>query len=298
MQASGIAPLEQDYKWRATAEGDTVVMLLQTARYLVKSADTARQGNVDKLAGLTACLAPMAEAGFKPLDHAPAPVADVEAFRQLPYLLALFEFRARTQVYFLANSMWTRMAEGETFDQAWTALTLKACRTGQSHVLYFMLSKFIEMVDQCEDPACKAVISDVCSLFALSDIIGGQQWAGLLDMNQVEMAEQATGLVCDALRPEAVALVDAWDFPDRALNSTIGNEAGDVYEQQYKAAVTSPLNAKKVPGFFEAIKEHLNMDFLAQRNGTDPTYGGPGNDDYPDAEAVEGVPLSASRSRL
>ena len=27
-----------DYKWRATAEGDTVVMLLETAKYLVKKA--------------------------------------------------------------------------------------------------------------------------------------------------------------------------------------------------------------------------------------------------------------------
>ena len=35
LMASGIAALEADYKWRATAEGDTVVMLLQTARYLV-----------------------------------------------------------------------------------------------------------------------------------------------------------------------------------------------------------------------------------------------------------------------
>jgi alkylation response protein AidB-like acyl-CoA dehydrogenase len=32
--ASGIAAIEADYKWRATAEGDTVVMLLQTARYV------------------------------------------------------------------------------------------------------------------------------------------------------------------------------------------------------------------------------------------------------------------------
>ena len=43
LQASGIAPLEADYKWRATAEGDTTVMLLQTARYLIKAAEAAAQ---------------------------------------------------------------------------------------------------------------------------------------------------------------------------------------------------------------------------------------------------------------
>ena len=55
--ASGIAQLELDYKWRSTAEGDTVVMLLQTARYLIKAADQARQGK--ELSGLTECLKPL-----------------------------------------------------------------------------------------------------------------------------------------------------------------------------------------------------------------------------------------------
>lgn len=46
--ASGIAPLEADFKWRATAEGDTVVMLLQTARHLVKVATDAKANGGEK----------------------------------------------------------------------------------------------------------------------------------------------------------------------------------------------------------------------------------------------------------
>ena len=45
-----------------------------------------------------------------------------------------------------------------------------------------------------------------------------------------------------ALRPDACALVDAWDFPDRVLNSTIGRYDGNVYEAQYQAAAESPVS--------------------------------------------------------
>jgi hypothetical protein len=65
-----------------------------------------------------------------------------------------------------------------------------------------------------------------------------------------------------------------------------------------QAAVHSPLNARKVPEFFEVIKEHLDLGFLSQRNGTDPDYEGADDDDYPSSTPVTGIPLAASRARL
>jgi hypothetical protein len=38
--ASGIGALEGDYKWQTTAEGDFVILMLQTARFLIKSLDS------------------------------------------------------------------------------------------------------------------------------------------------------------------------------------------------------------------------------------------------------------------
>jgi hypothetical protein len=58
-------------------------------------------------------------------------------------------------------------------------------RTGQSHVAYFMLSKFVEMLGTAGDAAVTAALTRVCALFALSDLVGGQQWTGLLELDQV-----------------------------------------------------------------------------------------------------------------
>ena len=174
-----------------------------------------------------------------------------------------------------------QMELGESYDQAWGALTLKACRTGQSHVLYFMLNKFKIMCEECTDDDCRTVLTRVCALFGLSDMLNGQQWAGLLDIEQMELAEEACNRVCAQLRPDAIALTDAWDYPDHTLNSTIGNYDGDVYEQQYLAAVNSPLNEKRVPTYFEAVKPYLDLDFLSLRNGLDKAYVH-GADQYPE----------------
>lgn len=48
------------------------------------------------------------------------------------------------------------------------------------------------------------------------------------------------------LRPVAVALVDAFDFRDRQLNSVLGRYDGDVYPNLFKWARESPLNKKDV----------------------------------------------------
>lgn len=48
------------------------------------------------------------------------------------------------------------------------------------------------------------------------------------------------------LRPNAVALVDAFNFNDRTLNSVLGRYDGNVYENMFEWARRSPLNTTEV----------------------------------------------------
>ena len=48
------------------------------------------------------------------------------------------------------------------------------------------------------------------------------------------------------LRPNAVALVDAFDFTDDCLQSVLGRYDGQVYEHLYRWAAASPLNNTQV----------------------------------------------------
>jgi acyl-CoA oxidase len=56
------------------------------------------------------------------------------------------------------------------------------------------------------------------------------------------------------VRPNAVALVDAFDYTDHYLGSALGRYDGDVYSALYKEAWKDPLNETVVP---DGYQEHL-----------------------------------------
>lgn len=63
---------------------------------------------------------------------------------------------------------------------------------------------------------------------------------------QINALEEKLYSLYAELRPEAVALVDAFDFHDKALNSILGRYDGNVYEHMFEWAKRSPLNKTEV----------------------------------------------------
>ena len=60
------------------------------------------------------------------------------------------------------------------------------------------------------------------------------------------MADNQLVALLGKIRPNAVALVDAFDFHDEIMGSILGRYDGNVYEELYKWAKSSPLNEKEV----------------------------------------------------
>ena len=63
---------------------------------------------------------------------------------------------------------------------------------------------------------------------------------------QYDVIEERILALLAELRVNAVALVDAFDFCDRFLDSALGRFDGNVYENLYKFALESPLNKTDV----------------------------------------------------
>lgn len=55
------------------------------------------------------------------------------------------------------------------------------------------------------------------------------------------------------LRPNTVALADAFDIHDKKLNSVLGRYDGNVYEHMFEWARKSPLNATEVSRAHEVV---------------------------------------------
>jgi len=154
-------------------------------------------------------------------------------------------------------------------------------------VKYFILATFGKEVDALPDNAddgVKEVLHELFILYALSDMVAGERWAGLLEAAEVDAADAALSLLCMRLRPNIIALTDAFDFSDTVLNSALGRHDGRVYEALYASARASAMNLGKdgqlptvgggeAPAFFDSIRKYIDEGFLAAHAQGDPTGG-------------------------
>lgn len=79
-----------------------------------------------------------------------------------------------------------------------------------------------------------AALKRLVSLFGLGQILGGMGdflESGFVTPVQAGLAREAQYQVLRELRPDAVALVDAFAIPDYVLDSSLGRFDGDVYRQ-------------------------------------------------------------------
>ena len=93
----------------------------------------------------------------------------------------------------------------------------------------------------------------------------GDWGAGYFDARQQAMIRSGVRVHLRDVRPDAVALVDAFEFPDNVLNSALGRHDGNCYESLYAAAKASPLSAHDpLPGYDRVLLPHLDTEFIAE----------------------------------
>ncbi|KAL1922943.1 uncharacterized protein VTP21DRAFT_9319 [Calcarisporiella thermophila] len=256
---SGIAPLAADYVWQITAEGDWIILMLQTARFLIQSVGKVLQGG--KVGGVAAYIANIGR-------DAPQPATKPEAFMDLAYLQDLFEYGALSQIREAAERFQATMEESK--GQLYEAINENAIQmvaAVRSHTYFFFLNNFVTTINGISDVRIRAVLTRVCGFFAVSHILEDSLWTGLLDATQTQLVKAAAKRLMNDMRPDAVPLVDAFDFPDNVLNSTIGRYDGNVYEALYEAAAKSRLNrTDPFDGYEETLRPYLDLEFLKRGN--------------------------------
>lgn len=277
LMSSGIAPMEADFKGpNTTAEGDYVLLSLQTARFLMKCYDAARNG--DKVEGqLGAALSSLREKDFSVARDGRRTMGcefgDRSSLTSVPFLLGLFQYRAVTAIARAGEALTRSRESGLPHEESWNKAATLLYRAACSHVHFFIFEKFVASIKQCEDEGCCRILNNLAVVFALSNINDGEQWLGLLHYDEAVWAHELLEEACAALRPDAVALTDAFDFPDRVLNSTLGRSDGRVYEALLEEARRSGLNggdegvSSGVPIFVRALEDRLDKSVLAWRNG-------------------------------
>lgn len=133
---------------------------------------------------------------------------------------------------------------------AWNSSSVDTIRLARAHCQYSLLKNFSDSVaraaaDGSLSPGSCGVLQQLAGLLALTvleDNAGEFMTDGYVTGAQATAARVAHRRLLAALRPNAVALVDAFGLEDYALNSAIGRADGDVYRSLLEMAQASPLN--------------------------------------------------------
>uniref|UniRef100_A0A1A7XSA5 Acyl-coenzyme A oxidase n=1 Tax=Iconisemion striatum TaxID=60296 RepID=A0A1A7XSA5_9TELE len=255
-RSSALPDIYVEFTPTCTYEGENTVMMLQTARYLVKSYRQAKEGQ--QLSGIVSYLNESQDRRLQPQAVASQPpVVDVN---DLSSLVEVYKRRAAILVEMAAKSIQQELQRRKSQEVAWNNSAIELVRASDAHCHYVVVKVFSEKLGEVGDTAIHTVLSTLALLYAMHGITkdsGDFLLAGLLSVPQVLQISVRIKELLSQLRPNAVALVDAFDIHDKKLNSVLGRFDGNVYENMFEWARRSPLNATEVHESFHKYLKPL-----------------------------------------
>jgi acyl-CoA oxidase len=100
----------------------------------------------------------------------------------------------------------------------------------RAHAERLLLDGMIDWTDTVDDADLQDVLPPLRSLFALSRIEADLDWfleAGYVEGAKSKAIRNEVNELCDALRPAAEGLVDAFGIPDALLRAPIGTDSAN-----------------------------------------------------------------------
>ncbi|XP_051939487.1 peroxisomal acyl-coenzyme A oxidase 1 isoform X5 [Hippocampus zosterae] len=255
-RSSALPDIYVEFTPTCTYEGENTVMMLQTARYLMKSYRQVQAG--EQLHGIVSYLNETEHQRIQPqLVTARATGLDIN---DLSSLVEVYKLRAATLVELAAKSIQKELQHNKNQEDAWNNSAIDLVRASDAHCHYVVVKLFADKLAGIDAASIHLVLLMLARLYALHGISnnsGDFLQAGLLKGSQlVEITTRIKELLSE-LRPNAVALVDAFDFHDRMLNSVLGRYDGNVYDHLFEWARRSPLNSTEVHESYHKYLEPL-----------------------------------------
>eukprot|EP01103_Thecamoeba_quadrilineata_P014714 TRINITY_DN4453_c0_g1_i1.p1 TRINITY_DN4453_c0_g1~~TRINITY_DN4453_c0_g1_i1.p1 ORF type:complete len:674 (-),score=132.20 TRINITY_DN4453_c0_g1_i1:50-2071(-) len=241
-RASGLPDLFVDYLPSQTAEGDNYLLTQQTTRYLLKTIQEIATGT-KKPSELP-----------KNVQYLAATPQERWAVSSLEDLLnpalqrAAFEHRARRVITETAQTVAAAASE-RGFASAWNESLVEIAQCSRAHCLLTIVSIFSEGVSdrvRTQSPALYRPLknlSDLLALYWIEKEAGDYLIDGFVTGEQIQLIRTQVRKLLVDIRPDAVNLVDAFDFSDEDLRqSVLGRKDGRVYEALLESAMKEPLN--------------------------------------------------------
>lgn len=253
---SGLPNIYVNFSPACTFEGENTVMMLQTARFLIKSYEQVRAGTL--VGGTMSYLNDLPSQRIQPQQVAARP--SVVDLSNPDSLMDAYRLRAARLVEVAAKNLQAEMSHRSSREVAWNLTSVDLVRASEAHCHYVVVKLFTEKLREVQEKPIQAVLRNLCLLYSLYGITqkaGDFLQGGIMTDSQITQAHQRVKELLAIIRPEAVALVDAFDYRDMSLGSVLGRYDGNVYENMFEWAKNSPMNKTEVHESFHKYLKPL-----------------------------------------
>ncbi|XP_050555120.1 probable peroxisomal acyl-coenzyme A oxidase 1 [Spodoptera frugiperda] len=234
-----------------TYEGEYTVLMLQTARFLVKAWKQATLGNA-----MTPTVSYLLRFFNNDRVHwETSPEGIVSGF------LAIAAGKTKAA----CESLQEYEKSGMDYEDAWNSASVQLVNASEAHcraILCEVSWRELSRLAAQSSPSLGKVLLQMGELYLIYWAL--EKRGDLLLYSTITRADIAKlqaryEVLLGLLRPNAVGLVDAFDIRDEILNSTLGAYDGRVYERLMEEALKSPLNAEPVNQSFHKYLKPLMM---------------------------------------
>ena len=154
---------------------------------------------------------------------------------------------------------------------SWNSLLVDFWRLSTAHSQYLIVKNFYDALQSDSlryelDSATIDVLHKLFRLYALHTLekeASEFYSSSAVTVRQIQLARTKSVMkLLEEIRPHALRLVDAWQFPDWQLDSSLGRKDGKVYEDLfYRASELNPLNGL-------TIDPYPNSNVLVKKDTT------------------------------
>ncbi|KAG6684153.1 hypothetical protein I3842_12G048700 [Carya illinoinensis] len=171
-------------------------------------------------------------------------------------------FEARSTRMSVARAQ--NLAKFANPEEGFLELSADLVEAAVAHCQLIVVSKFIEKLQQdIPGKGVKEQLENLCNIYALFILhkhVGDFLSTGCITPKQASLANDQLRSLYSQVRPNAIALVDAFNYTDHYLGSVLGRYDGNVYPKLYEEAWKDPLNDSVVPdGYGEYIRPLLKQ---------------------------------------
>lgn len=214
--------LKADADVFATFEGSNPVLLQLVAKGLLTEYRHQFSGN--KFFGIVKFLTSKAAVVLSEQNPLTTRNVDEGHLRDPEFHLSALRYREDSLLVSAARRLKSRLDKKMDSFQAFNEVQDHLCTMAMAHIERTILESFQRAVENAPNPDLKSALGKLCALFALTRIEKDSGWfleSGLLEPVKSKAIRTQVLKLCAEIRPQALDLVNAFNFPDKILSAPI-----------------------------------------------------------------------------